>query len=163
MTKHKYHTIYIETGPFKYGQTEHHGRMMCHECNVMIKWASYEEVLQYEQYVMQQQNKPIYGNEEPLTYDNFYHDSSDWVRASDRREMRQHLTNAEKEEQNNPIYTIWLAVQFKDKDRAKKLGAKWNHHVKCWYTTISDDRALHLLDYMAEDDLSRLAKHYNLI
>jgi hypothetical protein len=119
--------------------------------------------MQYEQYIMQQQCKPIYGDEEPLTYDNFYHDSSDWVNADDRRIMKEGWEKAEKQERDNPTYTIWLMVDFKTKDRAKKAGAKWNHHAKCWYTTISDDRALDLVDYMAEDDLLRLAKHYNLV
>jgi|LakMenEpi03Aug12_release.lakeMendotaPanAssembly.Ray.scaffolds.fasta_scaffold201096_2 hypothetical protein len=163
MNNHRNHTIYIETGPFKYGQTQHEGRMMCHQCNTFIKWASCDEVMQYEQYIMQQQCKPIYGDEEPLTYDNFYHDSSDWVNADDRRIMKEGWEKAEKQERDNPTYTIWLMVDFKTKDRAKKAGAKWNHHAKCWYTTISDDRALDLVDYMAEDDLLRLAKHYNLV
>lgn len=163
MNNHRNHTIYIETGPFKYGQTQHEGRMMCSQCNTFIKWASYDEVLQYEQYIIQQQSKPVYGDEEPLTYNNFYRRSNDWVTSSEYREAKEHLANAFKEEQDNPTYTIWLAVQYKDKDKAKKAGAKWNHHTKCWYTTISDDRALDLLEYMEEDDLRRLAKHYNLV
>ena len=163
MNNHRNHTIYIEIGPFKYGQTEHAGRMMCHECNTFIKWASYEEVTEYEQYIIRQQSKPIYGDEEPLTYDNFYRSSSDWVNADDRRESKRQFELQQQEEEQNPTHTIWLAVGFTDKDNAKKLGAKWNHHAKCWYTTISDDRALDLLDYMMEDDLQRLAKYYKLV
>ena len=72
------------------------------------------------------------------------------------------MANAYKEEQDNPTYTIWLAVKYTDKDKAKKLGAKWNHHVKCWYTTISDNRALDLIDFMLNDDLVRLANYYQL-
>jgi hypothetical protein len=163
MNRHRNHIIHIENGPFKYGQTEHAGRMMCAECNVMIKWVSEEEVYQYEQYIIQEQSKPVYGDEEPLTYDSFYYDSSDWVSPSSMREAKRQFAIEQQQEEIDPTYTIWLAVQYKDKDKAKSLGAKWNHHSKCWYTTVGDDRALNLLDYMMEDDLLRLAKHYNLV
>ena len=41
-------------------------------------------------------------------------------------------------ETNAPIY---LNVDFKDKDEAKKLGAKWDANAKKWYA-INNDKEL---------------------
>jgi hypothetical protein len=157
--KHTQHAIYIDAGPFKYGQTEHAGRMMCAQCRTFIKWASYEEVDVYEKYVMQQQSKPCYGDEEPLTHEMFNKMYYKWAGQYINIKKLQ----PEYDINETPDDRIWLMVKYNEKDTAKQLGACWDRIAKCWYTMIDSEKALDLLEYMTEDDLYRLAKRYELV
>jgi hypothetical protein len=60
---------------------------------------------------------------------------------------------------------IYLAVPFIEKDKAKKLGAKWDPVEKLWYTYLDSKKASNLKGYMLEDDVKRieLLEKYNRV
>lgn len=53
---------------------------------------------------------------------------------------------------DSPIKTTllsrhWLAVNFKDKDHVKKLGAKYDAEVRCWYVPDESNKLVELSGY----------------
>lgn len=70
-----------------------------------------------------------------------------------------------KENTMSTDYPVWLNVPYKEKDRAKSLGAQWNHEAKCWYININSKRIIDLVDYLPVDEhlLTKIAKRHNIL
>jgi hypothetical protein len=132
-TKHMNHIVTFDTTKVQVKPNfwiVHAGRLFCKQCNVQLKWLSQHEVDCINDFGF-----------EGRTLDYF-------LRYTQPTVLDQHDPD-----------TIFLAVTYKEKDKAKKLGAMWNPSLKVWYTYRTDKKASNLKQWMLPDDIKIVEAH----
>ncbi len=136
----------------------HHGKIMCANCNILIKWASDEEI----EFVRKIRNKEININLPGINYRTF-DEACDAHYKRNRKPTQEEIKKQVYENYHrthtNPekgTYNVYLNVPFAKKDEVKKLGAKWDHVQKSWFINSHHPKAHKLREYMNQKDFDNL-------
>jgi hypothetical protein len=120
----------------------------CIECNKYLKHASDNELAAWDKMTDEERDRVTYGQLYQITY---------------RQVIAYDENNPEEYIKSFPEHTLWLNIPFAEKDEAKKMkaGIQWDPYVKVWHTTIFNENAIKLKQWMFPADIQRVIDYQN--